>query len=59
MDYPVSSSPAPRYPAGKRELRFGLAILLCSVFLWNSILYAGFSLGFSLGILAVMGCSVG
>ena len=58
MDYPVSSSPAPRYPAGKRELRFGLAILLFSVFLWNSILYAGFSLGFSLGILAVMGCSV-
>lgn len=58
MDNQAYSSPAPRCPAGKRELRFGLAILLCSVFLWNSILYAGFNLGFSLGVLAVMGCSV-
>ncbi|MGN0978573.1 MAG: DUF4153 domain-containing protein [Faecousia sp.] len=58
MDDQAYSSPASRFPAGKRELRFGLAMLLCSVFLWNSILYAGFSLGFSLGALAVMGCSV-
>lgn len=54
----VSPQPVPRYPAGKRELRFGLAMLFCSVFLWNSILYGGFNLGFSLGSLAVMGCSV-
>lgn len=58
MDDQVNSFSMPRCPAGKRELRFGLAILLCSVFLWNSILYAGFSLGFSLGALAVMGCSI-
>lgn len=50
--------PAPRYPAGKRELRFGLAMLLCSAFLWNSILYGGFNLGFAIGSLTVMGCSV-
>ena len=50
--------PAPCYPAGKRELRFGAAMLLCSVFLWNGILYGGFSLGFALGSLAVIGCSV-
>lgn len=54
----ISPQPAPRYPAGKRELRFGLAVLLCSVFLWNCILYGGFSLGFAIGSLAVMGCSI-
>lgn len=51
-------APARRFPAGKRELRFGLAVLLCSVFQWNCILYGGFSLGFALGSLAVTGCSV-
>lgn len=57
QDY-ASQQPAPRYPAGKRELRFGAALLLCSVFLWNSILYGGFNLGFAIGSLTVIGCSV-
>ena len=50
--------PVPRYPAGKRELRFGAALLVCSIFLWNCILYGGFSLGFAIGSMAVMGCGV-
>ena len=39
----------PRYPAGKRELIFGLLVLLFGTFTWNSILYGGFCLGFALG----------
>ena len=38
------------YPAGKKELIFGTAILLLSFFLCNSIVYGGFNLGFSLGL---------
>ena len=37
----------PRYPAGKRELIFGLLVLLFGTFTWNSILYGGFCLGFA------------
>lgn len=48
----------PVYPAEKRELIFGAAILVCSIFLWNFILYGGFNLGFAIGALAVIGCSV-
>jgi len=53
----VSFPQPPRYAAGKRELRFGLAVLLCSIFTWNAILYGGFSLGFALGAMALTGCS--
>ena len=49
----------PVYPTGKRELLFGGAMLLCSVFLWSVILYGGFNLGFALGTIAVIGCSAG
>lgn len=48
----------PRYPAGKRELIFGLAVLIFGTFLCNSILYGGFCLGFALGAIALMGCSL-
>lgn len=53
----VSFPQPPRYGAGKRELRFGIILLLCSVFTWNAILYGGFSLGFALGAMALTGCS--
>lgn len=43
----------PRYPAGKRELIFGLLVLLFGTFTWNSILYGGFCLGFALGAVAL------
>ena len=46
-----------RYPAGKRELIFGLLVLLFGTFTWNSILYGGFCLGFALGAVALTGCS--
>lgn len=49
----------PRYPAGKRELIFGLLVLLFGTFTWNSILYGGFCLGFALGAVALTGCSFG
>lgn len=48
----------PRYPAGKRELIFGLLVLLFGTFTWNSILYGGFCLGFALGAVALTGCSL-
>ena len=47
----------PRYPAGKREMIFGLLVLLFGTFTWNSILYGGFCLGFALGAVALTGCS--
>lgn len=57
--YPISPTPpAPRYPAGKRELTLAAALAVSSVFLWNAILYGGFSLGFALGSIAVILCSV-
>ena len=49
---------ASRYPAGKRELIFGLAVVIFGTFLCNSILYGGFCLGFALGAIALMGCSL-
>ena len=36
------------FPTGKRELRFGLLALLCSLALANSVLFAGFHLGYAI-----------
>ena len=47
------------YPAGKKELIFGAAILLLSFFLCNSIVYGGFNLGFSLGLCLCILCGSG
>lgn len=55
---PPDPIPVSRYPAGKRELTFGAAVLVCSVFLWNCILYGGFNLGFAIGCISVIVCSV-
>ena len=41
------STPLAAYPTGKRELTFGLAILLCALALANSICFAGFHLGYA------------
>lgn len=57
-NFSPAAAPAPRYPAGKRELTFGAAVLICCIFLWNCILYGGFNLGFAIGTVAVIGCSV-
>ena len=35
--------PLPRYPVGKRELRFAVVTAILAVGLWNSILYGGFN----------------
>ena len=50
--------PLPRYSAGKRELRFAAAMTVCCIFLWNAILYGGFHLGFSIGAVSVILCTV-
>lgn len=58
---PYMPPPAPvvqPYPAGKRELGFGAAVLLSCILLWDFILYGGFNLGYALGSIAVMACSV-
>lgn len=47
-----------RYPAGKRELIFGLGMLVLGTFLCNCVLYGGFSLGFALGAAAMLGWSL-
>lgn len=47
------TTPAP-YPLGKKEIRFGIWILLLAVGLWNSILYGGLNLGFSLFTIALI-----
>ncbi len=49
--------PPPVYKTGKKELLFGLPLLILSVLLWNFIYAGGFSLGFALGAVGVMACS--
>lgn len=49
--------PAYRMPTGRRELWFGLSLLLLSVGMLNCILAGGFNLGFSLGSAACIGGS--
>lgn len=46
------------YPVGRRERIFGLAMALSAIFLANSMLLFGFALGFGLGVLLVVLCSV-
>lgn len=58
MDEQLQFPPSPRYPVQKREAIFGASLLICSIFLWNSILYGGFHLGFALGYISVTACSV-
>lgn len=58
---PPSQEGSPRagFPTGKPELRFGLALLVTGVLLWNFLLFGGFNLGFALGAIAVLACSAG
>lgn len=44
--FPVASIGA--YPTGKRELFFGLVIAVCALMLANSVLFAGFHLGYAI-----------
>ena len=43
---PIASFDA--YPTGKRELFFGLAIVVCALALANSVIFAGFHLGYAI-----------
>ena len=45
------------YPTGKRELLFGLVLLVFGWLLCNSIFYAGLNLGFSIFSAAIVICS--
>lgn len=58
MDTQMQFPPEPRYPVQKKEWIFGAALLVCSIFLWNCILYGGFHLGFAIGYVAVTACSI-
>ena len=48
----------PRFPVQKRELIYGAALLVSSVFLWNCILFGGMNLGFVMGYIALNGCTI-
>ncbi len=55
---PVPWPPKPQtYQAGRGELFFGAWILIFSIFLCNSIVYAGFSLGFAIGAVGIVAAS--
>lgn len=56
---PPPAPPLPVYQTGREELIFGALLLLCNVFLWDCIVAGGFNLGFALGAVCVIGCSVG
>ena len=56
---PPPQPPAPVFATGKKEILFGLAMLVCSILMWDFIVAGGFSLGFAIGAVAVIGCSVG
>lgn len=58
MDYQPDLIPAPRFIIGKRELIFGIVTAVLSIGLWNSILYGGLNLGYSVFSLGLLGCSV-
>lgn len=49
----------PVYSAHKKELLFALAMLVSSILLWDFIIAGGFSLGFAIGTVCVIGCSLG
>ena len=47
------------YPTGKKELLFGLCVLLSAMALCNFTIYGGFNLGFALGASLCILCSAG
>lgn len=48
----------PPFPTGKRELIFGIFAVICSLLLCNFTLFGGFNLGFAIGTVACIACSV-
>ena len=56
---PPPQPPAPVFETGKREVIFGAVLLVCSVLMWNFIVAGGFNLGFAIGAVCMIGCSVG
>ena len=59
--YPVSENTVPTipFPAGKRELVFGILLLISAFGLCNFTIYGGFNMGFALGAIACSLCSFG
>lgn len=48
----------PRFPMGKREAFYAVFLFFINLLLWDSLLYGGgFNLGFSLGILGILGAT--
>ncbi len=55
----IPNAPQPAYPAGRRELIFGLLVAICGLLLANCVLFAGLNLGYALAQLLCMLLSVG
>lgn len=49
----------PLFPTGKKEGVFAVAILICGLSLTNFVLFGGFQLGFAVGALLCLLCTVG
>lgn len=57
---PIVTAPQnPAFPAGKKELIFGVLSIICGLFLCNFTLFGGFNLGFAIAVLCIISCSVG
>lgn len=54
---PTAYPRRPVFSFGARELAFLAMQLILNIFLWNSILFGGFNLGFALGAVCLVGCS--
>ena len=52
------AEPVVTYPVGKRELIFGIVILCFGWLLCNCLLFAGANLGFAVGVIGCILCSV-
>lgn len=53
------ASPSRRFPAGGKELTFGLLTLICGMLLCNFTLFGGFQLGFGIALSAYILCAAG
>lgn len=53
----TEKSKAVKYPAGKRELWFGLGMIISGLLLANVLLYAGLNLGFAIAVILNTVCT--
>ena len=50
--------PAPlAYATGSKDISFAVILTLCSIALWNCILFGGLNLGAAIMIILILGCT--